>query len=230
MDSERGYLIKDLPYEDRPREKMLHYGAEVLSSSELLAVILSNGTRNKSALDLARELISEADGLSNLSEYTIAQLSKIDGIGLAKAAKIMAAFEIGKRMNAISKDHTARITSPQEAAFLVMDEMKCYKKEYFNIILLNTKNNVIKISNISVGSLSASIVHPREVFVEAIKHSAARIILVHNHPSGDPRPSREDILITERLIKTGEVIGIAVIDHIIIGYDKFLSLKEEGII
>lgn len=230
MYPEKGYLIKDLPYDDRPREKLMEYGSEVLTNSELLALILSNGTKNKSAVDLGKELIQESDGLEKLSDFSIERLSQINGIGIAKATKIIAVFEIARRLRTIKIDHSSKISTPKEAACLVMDEMKNYKKEYFNIILLNTKNNVIKISNISIGSLNSSIVHPREVFAEAIKHSAASIILVHNHPSGDPKPSKEDVGITNRLVKTGEVIGISVIDHIIIGYDKYLSLKEEGII
>lgn len=222
--------IKDLPFDDRPREKLKEYGVSFLSNAELIAIIIGTGTIKSSALDVARTLLKEQNGLNGLNSIQVSELIQVDGIGEAKASKIMASIEIGKRLNSFRRNSSKKITCPCDAAYLLMDELKFKNKEYFNIIMLNTKNIVQDIKNISIGSLNSSIVHPREVFLEAIKHSSASIILVHNHPSGDPKPSREDISLTQRLVKAGDILGINVVDHIIIGDECYYSMKEEGLI
>lgn len=222
--------IKDIPINERPRERLLKYGEEVLSNQELLAIILRTGTKSESALDLARRLITNYGGITFIAKSSVYELSKIKGIGLAKACEIKACVEIGKRLNSFKGNNRVKITSPEDVAMLVMDEMRFLSKEHFRVIFLNTKNYVIQIKDISIGSLNSSIVHPREVFIEAIKVSSAAIILCHNHPSGDVTPSQEDINITKRLIEAGKIIGIEVLDHIIIGDINYLSFKGKNII
>ncbi len=232
MDNRCGYsTIKNMPVSERPREKMLAHGCQSLSNSELLAIILSKGTKNRTALDLARGILNMSnEGLRALTNCTIEELTQIKGIGLAKASQIIAAIELGKRIALTANVNNYKIQGPEDVSNLIMEEMRYLKKEFFNIVLLNTKNNVIAIENISVGSLNASIVHPREVFNVAIRRSSSAIILAHNHPSGDPRPSIEDINITKRLIEAGSIIGIDVLDHIIIGDGIYFSMKEKEMI
>ncbi|NLZ54366.1 MAG: DNA repair protein RadC [Thermoanaerobacteraceae bacterium] len=225
-------MIKDIPQEERPRERLLRYGAQVLNDAELLAVLIRTGTRSESALVLAQRILKGDCGQSGLSyvvNSTVEELSKIKGIGVAKAVQIKAAVELGRRISTYSGRKQIVITSPLDVKDLLMEEMRFLEKEHFKTILLNTKNHVISIEDISVGSLNSSIVHPREVFKPAIKRSSASVILVHNHPSGDPTPSKEDIEVTSRLINAGNILGINVLDHIIIGNNSILSLKEQGL-
>lgn len=225
-------LIKDIPQEERPRERLLRYGAQVLSDAELLAVLIRTGTRSESALVLAQRILKGdggKNGLTYVIDATVEELSKIKGIGTAKAVQIKAAVELGRRISSYSGRQQVTITSPLDVKDLLMEEMRFLEKEHFKAILLNTKNHVISIEDISIGSLNSSIVHPREVFKPAIKRSSASVILVHNHPSGDPTPSREDIEVTSRLVNAGNVLGIAVLDHVIIGNNSILSLKEQGL-
>lgn len=224
------YTLKDLPLEERPREKLYKYGVEKLSNSELLAIIIRTGSKEKTALEVSQNLLAlDKMGLAFISQCTIDELSKVEGIGKCKAAQILAAFEIGKRASNYNNDYV-KINSPKDVVNLLMESLKNNKREHFKILLLNTKNVVISIEDISIGSLNSSIVHPREVFKKAIKRSSASVILVHNHPSGDPTPSKEDIKVTRRLIESGEILGIKVLDHIIIGYNKYTSLKELDLI
>lgn len=219
-----------MPLEERPRERMKGLGAGSLSNAELLAIILRTGYKEESVVRLAERIIARAGGLRFLPELTLEELQKIKGIGLAKAVQIKAALELGKRMVMSIRPEGISLTSPREVADFFMEEMRFYKKEYFRIVLLNTKNQLISFEDISVGSLNASIVHPREIFYYPIKKSAAAIILVHNHPSGDPTPSREDLDVTKRLVEAGEILGIKVLDHIIVGEGRHLSFKEKGLI
>lgn len=224
--------IKDLPENERPRERLIKYGPQMLSNAELIAIILRTGYKEENALSLATRLLGEApsgNGLEFLLDSSVEELAKIKGIGLAKAVELKAAVELGRRVGIISKK-VQYVKSPQDVGDLLMEEMRYLKKEHFNIIMLNTKNQVIGIENISIGTLNTSLVHPREVFHAAIKRSSASIVLVHNHPSGDPTPSREDIAITQRMIEAGKILGIEVLDHVIIGNGKFLSLKQENMI
>lgn len=223
--------IKNMPASERPREKMITCGCQSLSNAELLAIVLSVGTKDKTAIDLARGILNMSnEGLRTLTNCTMEELMQIRGIGLAKASQIIAAVELGKRIALTTNVNNYKIQGPEDVSNLLMEEMRYLNKEIFNIILLNTKNNVIAIENISIGSLNASIVHPREVFNIAIKRSSSAIILAHNHPSGDPKPSVEDINITKRLIEAGSIIGINVLDHIIIGDGIYFSMKEKEII
>lgn len=219
--------IKEMPETERPREKMLLEGPQILSNAELIGIILSSGTQNQTAIDLGRSVLCRHnEGLSFLRNCSMQELMEIRGIGPAKAAQIIAAVELGKRISLTGRDMRYRIKCPEDISRLVMEEMRYLKKEVFTILLLNTKHEVISIEKISVGSLNASIVHPREVFHPAIRKSSSAIILVHNHPSGDPTPSSEDQNITKRLIDAGTLLGISVLDHVIIGDNVYTSLRE----
>lgn len=223
-------LIKELPQEERPRERLLKYGAEALANSELLAIVLRSGTKNQSALSLAHKLLQAPDGLKHLATQTLEEMCEINGIGMAKACQIKASIEIGKRIGAIAPEQRPIIKSPADAAALIMEDMRFLDREHFKTMCLNTKNGVLAIETVSIGSLNSSVVHPREVFKNPIKRSSAAIILIHNHPSGDPTPSSEDVAVTKRLIEGGQILGIEVLDHIIIGDNKYLSLKEKCLI
>lgn len=229
MHSER-FTIKDIPVEDRPRERLIKYGSEALSNSELLAIILRTGTKSETAIDMATRLISSNDGLKFLSSCTIQELSQVKGIGQAKASQIKAAVELGKRLKSYRTDNKMKINSPEDIADLVMEDMRYLKKEHLRVIFLNTKNIVIDVKDLSIGSLNASVVHPREIYSEAIRRSSAAIIICHNHPSGDPTSSQEDINITRRLFEVGKLVGIDLLDHVIIGDGCYISLKEKGIL
>lgn len=221
--------IKELPQEERPRERLARHGAGVLSNAELLAILLRTGTRNESAISLAHRILVQEQGLRYLADSDIDQLSSINGIGQAKAVQIKAAIELGKRLAAFEAGADKPVKCPKDVADLLMEDMRYLKKEHMKLILLNIKCNLISIEEISVGSLNASIVHPREVFNPAIRKSSASIIMVHNHPSGDPTPSSEDKAITVRINEAGKLIGIELADHIIIGDGRFVSMKEKGL-
>ncbi|KWW15950.1 MULTISPECIES: DNA repair protein RadC [Peribacillus] len=221
-------LIKDYPKEERPRERFLQDGPQSLSNQELLALLLRTGTREESVLQLAGRLINSVKGLRLLKEASVEELTGIKGIGEAKAIHILASVELGRRMNQLNDQDRYVIRSPEDGANYCMEEMRFLTQEHFVCLYLNTKNQVLQKTTIFIGSLNASIVHPREVFKEAFRRSAASIICLHNHPSGDPTPSREDIEVTKRLAECGRIIGIEVLDHIIIGEHKYVSLKEKG--
>lgn len=222
--------MKELPEGVRPRERLLKEGAEVLSDAELLAILLGTGSREATALELASQLLTVFQSLRRLVDATVEELSQMKGVGPAKASQVKAALELARRLSRYSDLPRSAIRSPEDAAGLVMEEMRHLDREHFRAILLNTKNQVVTVDNVSVGTLNSSTVHPRELFRNAIKRSAAALILLHNHPSGDPAPSREDIDITGRLVQAGKIVGIEVLDHVIIGDNKFTSLKAEGLI
>lgn len=222
-------LIRELPGFEKPREKMALYGPEGLTTGELLAIILRTGTKDCSSLELAQRLLSlDERGIRYLGECSLEELAAVNGIGPVKACQILAAIELGKR-NAVSQV-AARpaVTSAEDVASLVMEQMRYYKKEHFKLLLLNVKAELISIEDISMGDLSSTVVHPREIFAPAIKRSAAAVILVHNHPSGNPEPSADDIHTTMRIVDAGSILGINVMDHVIIGDGKFASLKSMG--
>ncbi|MCK1991710.1 JAB domain-containing protein [Peribacillus muralis] len=221
-------LIRDYPKEERPRERFLQDGPESLSNQELLALLLRTGTKEESVLQLAGRLINSVKGLRLLKEASVEELIGIKGIGEAKAIHILASVELGRRMNQLNDQDRYVIRSPEDGANYCMEEMRFLSQEHFVCLYLNTKNQVLQKTTVFIGSLNASIVHPREVFKEAFRRSAASIICLHNHPSGDPTPSREDIEVTKRLVECGRIIGIEVLDHIIIGEHKYVSLKEKG--
>lgn len=225
--------IKELPEDERPQEKMIKHGAGSLSNAELLAIIIRTGTRDPTSVEVGRKIIEYLDNdLSYFHQVDVLELKRnpnLSGVGIVKACQIKAAIELGCRIK--QKDLPERkITSPHDVVGLLMDEMQYLKQECFKIIMLDTKNKVIKVEEITRGTLNSSLVHPREVFVKAIKQHAAAIILAHNHPSGDTEPSAEDKSITRRLVEAGELIGISVLDHIIIGRGTYMSFKQEKLL
>ena len=223
-------IIRELPPEQRPRERMLKEGAANLSDIDLLAIMLRTGTAKVSAMELAAEIIGRFRDLRALSQATIEELSEVKGVGPVKAVQVKAALELGRRLATLPPEERPIIRCPEDVASLLMEDMRNLDREYFLALLLNTKNQVLAKETISIGTLNASMVHPRELFKIAVKRSAAAMILAHNHPSGDPAPSKEDISLSKRLIEAGEILGIDVLDHIIIGDNKFTSLKSKGLI
>lgn len=225
--------IKEWPEDERPREKMQKAGAAALSDAELLALVIRSGDpgSGQSAIDLGRELIKHFSGnLRELGSADLNELCAIKGVGLAKATSVKAAFTLASRFQARKLERLERFTSPQQVFDYFNHEFRDSRKEYFLALLLDGKNRIIRRVQISEGSLNQSIVHPREVFSPAVKESAAAVILVHNHPTGDPAPSGEDITITRRLKEAGEIMGIKVLDHIIIGDGEYMSFVERGLI
>ncbi|WP_282142559.1 RadC family protein [Cytobacillus oceanisediminis] len=221
-------LIKDFPQDERPRERFVLNGPQSLSNHELIAILLRTGTKDESVLQLANRLLTHFEGLRLLKDASLDEITAIKGIGSAKAIQLLTAVEIGRRISTLTYDDRYTIRSPEDGANYVMHDMRFLSQEHFVCLYLNTKNQVLHKQTIFIGSLNASIVHPREVFKEAFRRSAASIICIHNHPSGDPTPSREDIEVTKRLAESGKIIGIEVLDHLIIGENKFVSLKEKG--
>ncbi|PAE42182.1 RadC family protein [Bacillus sp. 7884-1] len=226
--STNSLMIRDFPQDERPRERFIQNGPESLSNHELIAILLRTGTKDESVLQLSNRLLTNFEGLRLLKAATLEEMTEIKGIGQAKAIQVLAAVEIGRRIANLNYTDRYVIRSPEDGANYVMNDMRFLSQEHFVCLYLNTKNQVLHKQTIFIGSLNASIVHPREVFREALKRSAASIICLHNHPSGDPAPSREDIEVTKRLVECGKMIGIDVLDHLIIGENKFVSLKEKG--
>lgn len=238
--------IKDLPDSERPRERLQRYGPAALSLAELIAILLGSGAQGVTAVELGQRLLAhgaaregqlggrpggisrEALALRFLAAAGVDQLREIPGIGTAKATVLVAAVELGRRLAARRSERVV-VGTPQDVPGLFMEEMRHLEKEEFRVLLLDTKNHVLGFELCSVGSLSSSIVHPREVFKAAVRRAAAGVVLVHNHPSGDPTPSREDIEVTRRLVEAGKLIGIDVLDHIIIGDNRYVSFREQGI-
>ncbi|WHH61055.1 DNA repair protein RadC [Petroclostridium sp. X23] len=225
------FRMKDLPIEERPYEKLEKYGSQVLSNAELMAIIIKTGTKQETAVEIAQRILKQCGddtGLGFLHDISLEELKKVKGIGRVKAIQLKAVIEIAKRMSAFSNHNRICISSPEDVSKFVMQEMRYLKQEHFRVIMLNVKNRILKQMNVTIGTLNASLVHPRDVFSEPIRNKCASIILVHNHPSGDPSPSKEDIEITTRIIEAGKILGIDVLDHIIIGDGKYVSFKEKG--
>ena len=222
--------IKELPEDERPREKLQKYGAQQLSNAELIALIIRSGFANRTAVELSQDILNYFQGLKGLVNLSVEELNKIKGVGLAKAAQIIAITELSKRIHVARGHKKPVIQTPQDVVSIIMPKLRFLTQEVFGLVLLDIKNKVIATPYISKGGLNSSIVHPREVFKEAIKRSSAAIILFHNHPSGVPTPSQDDIKITKRLIEVGEIVGIKVLDHIVIGDSSFNSMKEKEII
>jgi len=221
--------IKDLPEDERPRERLVKFGEQALSAQELLQLILGRGVAGESVAVTAQKLLTQFGSLQKLSEASIEELSAIKGIGLAKATQIKAAFEIGRRLSTQVPSYKSKeLTDPEKVYRLIKSKLKNYHKEHFYIIALNSRNH--SIAEVSIGSLNASIVHPREVFAEAIKNKAASVIFIHNHPSGDPEPSEDDLILTKKLVESGKILGIEVMDHIIVVKNDFFSFKNKGLI
>lgn len=226
----KAMMIRDVPKSERPRERLMRDGAEALSNQELVALLLGSGNREESVVDLAGRVIQHFDGLKLLKEATVHELMAIRGIGEAKAVQLRAALEIGKRIKQFPVEETHIVRSPQDVADYMMEEMRHLKQEHFVALYLNTKNAVLHKKTLFIGSLNASLVHPREVFKEALRYSSASLVCLHNHPSGHPEPSQEDIDVTKRLVSTGKMLGVELLDHVIIGDRKFYSMKEKGYI
>ncbi|MDK9865519.1 MAG: RadC family protein [Staphylococcus equorum] len=220
--------INELADNQKPRERLLSYGASHLSHAELLAILINTGRKGNSSLDIANELLKTVDNLKELKRLSISDLNKIKGVGLYKALILKAAFELGERMHSGSVDDKIQISSPKDVADFMMGKMEHLTQEKFIALFLNSKNVIIKQKTIFIGTLNSSIVHPREIFSEAVKCASNAIIVLHNHPSGDVTPSTEDIKTTERLKECGQVLGIDLLDHIIIGDHTYLSMVEEG--
>jgi len=226
----KSFTIHDLPLSERPRERLQKLGVEALSSQEILAVILGRGVAGESVMVTAQRLLSQFGNLKGIASASVEELSQVKGIGIAKASQIKAAFELSSRLEGYSEVGDKPIVkTPEDVVSLVRGKLKGKKREHFLAILLDTRNQLIRVSEISIGSLDTSIVHPREVFKEAISASATSVIFVHNHPSGDPGASEDDIKLTKRLAEVGEIVGIDVLDHIILGDKDYLSLKREGL-
>ena len=224
-------IIKEMPLSERPREKLIADGPGSLSNRELLAILIGSGTRERTALSIADELLCmDSRGLKSLSECTVSDLSGVKGIGTAKACVLVSAIELGKRISSGSVYEEKKISAVGDVVDVFMEKMRYLKKEYFNALLLNSKGGIICEETVSIGDLHTSIVHPREAFQAAVNRGAAAVVFVHNHPSGDPTPSSEDINVTKRLIMAGNVMGISVFDHIIIGDGTYVSLNEKGYI
>ncbi|MDE5412444.1 RadC family protein [Alkalihalobacterium chitinilyticum] len=226
--TKQSLLIRDVPNHERPRERLLADGAKYLSNQELLAIILRTGSKDESVLQLAQRVLQKFDGLTMLKDATVEELKEIKGIGEAKAVEVCAVLELGRRITSLKLEERYVIRSPEDVSRYVMEDMRSLTQEHFVCLYLNTKNHVLHRETIFIGSLNASIVHPREVFKEALRRSAASFICLHNHPSGDPTPSREDIEVTKRLGECGKILGIELLDHVIIGDRTYISLKEKG--
>lgn len=222
--------IHDLPVADRPRERLQRLGAEALSAQEILAVILGRGIAGESVMVTAQRLLGQFGGLKGIAGASLEELSQVRGIGIAKAAQLKAAVELSRRTEGYAQA-TDKITvkTPEDVYALTRGKLKDKKKEYFLAALLDTRNHLIKLAEISIGSLDGSVVHPREVFKEAISATASSVILIHNHPSGDTEASDDDIRITKRLAEVGEIVGINVLGHVIIGGKSYTSLKRLGL-
>ena len=230
MDKDFSFTVRDLPRPERPRERLQKLGPDALSSQELLALVIGRGIPGKSVMTIANDLMKSFGNVKGISEVTLEQLCQIKGIGLAKATQIKACFELARRENLEAEEKSFDIKNPEAVFKLINSSIKDKAKEHFKLILLNTRNQKMGISDISTGTLTTSLVHPREVFKDAISHSAASVILAHNHPSGDPEPSEEDVTITKRLVESGKLLGVEVVDHIIIGKNSFYSFREKGLI
>ncbi len=221
------YKIKDIPKSDRPREKLIKHSAQFLSNSELLAILIGSGYKGKNVIQLAKDILSKYQS-KNLPKLAYQEFISQKGIGKAAACRILAAFELATRLLLDQDDEAVIIKTPDDV-YQFLKEIGKYKKEHFIGLYLNARNQLIHQETVSIGGLNANIIHPREVFEPAIKYHAASAIVVHNHPSGNLQPSEEDLEITKRLVKSGKLLGIEIVDHLIIAGKKFFSLKEKGL-
>ncbi len=230
MSSVEYYLtIKELPIGERPRERLLHAGATALSTAELLAIILRVGVGGENVVTVAQRLLVRFGGLTGLARASAAELMAEHGVGEAKVTQIKAAFELGRRLVVTTPAERLQVRSPADAAQLLMAEMALLEQEHLRLILLDTKNNVLSIPTVYVGSLNSNLVRVGELFRYALKENCAALIVAHNHPSGDPTPSPEDIIVTRKVVEGGRLLDIEVLDHLIVGQGRFVSLKERGL-
>jgi DNA repair protein RadC len=222
--------IKEWPEKERPRERLIRYGAESLSNAQLLAIILRTGSGQKGVLELSMSLLDRFESLRDIDSASVSDLLSINGLGIAKIAQIKAAFELGKRLMSESVEERPVFSTALAVYSYFAPKMKNLKKEVFLCLLLDSKNRFLREVRVSEGTLNRSLIHPREAFREAIREAAQSVIFIHNHPSGDPSPSKDDIAVTERLKSAGQIIGIDVLDHIIIGDGRFVSIKDLNIL
>ena len=221
--------IKELPNSERPRERLINYGASALSTAELLAIILRVGTLDENVIQMAQRLLVRFEGLAGLGRAEPAELATARGLGPAKVAQLKAALELGRRLMVESPEERPQIRSPADAANLVMSQMSLLEQEHLSTMLLDTKNRVLATPTIYVGSLNTSLIRVGELFRAAIRANSASIIVLHNHPSGDPTPSPEDVAVTKQIVEAGKLLDVEVLDHLIIGRQRFVSLKERGL-
>lgn len=231
MENDTRMRVKDLPSSERPYEKFEMYGPSTLSDAELLAIIIRSGSRKERSIELAQRILGiKKQGIRGIYDLSLDDLQQVPGIGRVKSIQIKAIAELSKRISKYNAEAKLKISSPGSIATLYMEEMRYLQQEHLKIVFLDTKNQIITDKFLTVGTVNASLINPREVFIQALRHNAVHVILLHNHPSGDPAPSREDISITRRIIEAGDIIGIKLLDHIIIGDGNYISLKERGII
>ncbi len=227
---DKTYTVRDLPIEERPRERLQKVGVDNLSTQELLALIIEKGGKGQSVLIVAQNLLAHFDNLQNIKNASLEELKKVKGIGFATACKIQAAFKLGEKAELHITKFGEKIENPEVVFNILRNEIGNKKKESFYILSLTTRNNLISVDKVSTGTLSASLAHPREVFLPAIKNSASTVIIVHNHPSEDTQPSEDDLNITKRLKEAGKILGIDVVDHIIVSRTNYFSFKDKGLI
>ena len=223
-------MIRDLPQGERPRERLKEHGAKHLSNTELIAILLRTGMQGENVLSLSSRVLAQLDGLAGLGRSSFAELCSQRGLSEAKACQLLAALELGRRLVSLSPEDRVVINSPQDVANLLMAEMAPLEQEHLKALLLNTKNELLGVQEIYVGNVNSSVVRPAEVFRPAVRDNATSMIVVHNHPSGDPTPSPEDVSITKALVDAGELMGVELLDHLVIGSgNRFVSLNEKGL-
>ena len=228
-DKPGGYRIRDLESSQRPRERLASLGATSLSNAELIAILLRTGIKGINAVQLGQKILMDCGGLAGLHRLSYTELCRMRGVGPAKAAQIKAAVELGNRFAASTPTEHPVIQSPEDVASLILYEMGALEQEHLNVMLLDTRNRMVKLVEVYRGSLNSSLIRVSEVFKEAIRANAAAIIVVHNHPSGDPTPSPEDISVTHAIVQAGKLLDIEVLDHIVVGINKFISLKSRSL-
>ena len=231
MPTDAAYMptIKELPSSERPRERLLEYGVGALSTAELLAIILRTGTKDENVILLSQRILARFGNLAGMVQASAAEMSREHGLGPAKVAQLKAALELGRRMLVESPDERAQIRSPADAANLVMTEMGLLEQEQLRVMLLDTKNRVLATKTVYKGSLNTSLIRVGELFREAIRANCASLIVLHNHPSGDPTPSPEDVAVTRQIVDAGKLLDVDVLDHLVIGRQRFVNLKERGL-
>ena len=221
-------MIRDLPHGERPRERLKQFGAKYLSNTELIAILLRTGMQGENVLSLSTRVLAQFDGLAGLGRSTFAELCSLRGLSEAKACQVLAGLELGRRFVSLAPEERVVINAPQDVANLVMAEMAPLEQEHLKVLLLNTKNEVLSIDEIYVGNVNSSVVRPAEVIRPAVRDNAPSVIVVHNHPSGDPTPSTEDVSVTRALVAAGELLGVEVLDHLVVGNgNRYVSLKEK---
>ena len=233
MDSDRNAtyttMIRDMPTGERPRERLRNYGPGSLSNAELIAILLRTGITGENVVNMATRMLSRFQGLPGLARATYVEICSLRGVSEAKACQLMAAFELGRRLVSLHPEDRPIISCPQDVANLLSAEMGLLAQEHLRVVLLDTKNHVTDVNEIYIGNVNSSVVRPAEVFRPAIRDNSVGIIVVHNHPSGDPTPSPEDVSITDHLREAGDLLGIGVLDHIILAGQNHVSLKERGL-